>query len=413
MSSDRPPGPPSDPPPSSGYTFGPFAPGPAGPGGPQYPYAPQPAPQPPPPRRRSLAVLLGVLGLVLVLVVVGAVFAWRGITGLANQPPTVASPSAPTSSDPTSSDQPSPDPTSAPTSNPPSPSAPPTSAPPQPGGLASDAVRGYLAALAAGNAEGALRYAAQPVPRDATLSNAVLAESRRRAPMTRITVPPVTDPIVESVRASYWLGRTPVNAVFDVVKVNGSWRLATVVNELNLDLVRQRSVPMRINGAPVTSNRVRVLPGSYAFTGNRYLGYGSRNVLLVRTPSDLVNVYGLRVGLTPAGTKKVKSVAQVSYRACLRSRSPRPANCPFRWTNPTYRFLSGTVRWQQRGSDPFRRARVSFNPQRGGEVVINIKVRLSGNCRFDGQRGTCRGEVNGTGVGKLNLNRSPLKFDWL
>ena len=349
--------------------------------------------------------MVGVLGLVLVLALVGAVFAWRGITGLANQPPTHASPSAPPTTDPA--------PTPDPTSTAPSPSQIASSAPPPAGGLASDAVRGYLMALAAGNADAALRYAARPPAREATLTNAALAESRRRAPLSRITVAPVTDPIVDSVRASYWLGRTPVNGVFGVVKVNGAWKLSEVVNELNLDLVRQPSVPMRVNGVPVTRNRVRLLPGAYAFTGNGYLGYGTRNVLLVRTPSDLVNVYGLRAGLTPLGTQKVKAVAQNSYRACLRSRSPRPRNCPFEWTNSTYRFVDGAVRWRQTGSDPFRTARVSFSTVRGAEIVISLRVRLSGNCRFNGQRGTCRGNVTGTGVGTVNLARSPLKFDWL
>lgn len=355
------------------------------------------------------------LALVIVVVAGAAVFAVRAVTGAANRPPTVASPNAPASNSasPTTLDPTPTDPAS--TASAPAPSPTGVSPAPRPGGLASDAVAGYLRALAAGNAGLALRYAARPVAPEATLSNAVLAESRRRAPMTRINVAPATDPSVTTVRATYWLGRSPVNTVFDVVKVNGAWKLAEVVNDLNVELVRLKSVPMKINGVAVASNRVRVLPGSYAVTtGTRYLDYGSRNVLLVRSPTDLVNVYGLRAGLTSNGRSTVKSVAQSSYRACLRSRAAKPSNCPFRWTNTTYRFINGTVRWRQTGSNPFNKARITDDSVRGGAALsIPLRVRLSGDCRVNGRSGTCTGTVTGTGVGRLNLTRSPLKFDWL
>ena len=354
---------------------------------------------------------MGVLALVVIVVATAAVFAVRAVTG-ANRPPTVASPSAPTSNSPTLDPTPT-DP--VPTSSAPAPSPTVVTPAPPAGGVASDAVSGYLNALAAGNAVGALRYAARPVAPAPTLSNAALVESRRRAPMSRIRVDPVTDPNATAVRATYWLGRTPVSTIYDVAKVNGVWRLTEVTNDLNVEFVRVRSIPMKVNGVTVTSNRVRVLPGSYAVTtGTSYFDYGSRNVLLVRSPSDLVNVYGLRAGLTSSGRGKVKSVAQGSYNACLRSRAAKPSNCPFKWTNTTYRFINGTVRWRQTGSNPFGKARIDYDSVRGDVALsMPLRVRLSGDCRVNGQSGTCSGRVTGTAAGRLNLTRSPLKFDWL
>lgn len=343
-----------------------------------------------------------------------AVFAVRAVTGAANRPPTVASPGVPTSNSASPTLDPTPtDPTTAASVPAPSPTV--VSPAPPAGGLASDAVAGYLRALAAGNAGLALRYGARPVAPEATLSNAVLRESRRRAPMSRIRVAPVTDPNATMVRAAYWLGRTPVNTVYDVQKVGGVWKLAEVVNDLNFEFVRLKAIPMKINGVTVAGNRVRVLPGSYAVTtGTRYFDYGTRNVLLVRSPTDLVNVYGLRAGLTSNGRSAVKAVAQRSYRACLGSRAAKPSNCPFAWTNSTYRFINGTVRWRQTGSNPFGSARVTYDGARGeASLSIPLRVRLSGDCRFDGQSGTCSGRVTGTGVGQVNLTRTPLKFDWL
>ena len=366
------------------------------------------------------------LGLVLVVIIAAVVLAVRRVAEVTGPPPVVASPSAPPTSSASSAPSrslsvepteipppPSGTAPSTPPSTPPSTMAPST-APPPAGALASDAVLGYLRALAAGNADAALRYAARPVNREATLSNAVLAESRRRAPVTGIQVAAVADPGATQVQASYRLGSTPVNGVFEVVKVNGGWRLRNVVNEFNLGLVRQQTIPMKINGATVTNDRVQVLPGSYAFsTGTRYLSYGGRNVLLVRSPDDLVNVYGLRGGLTSSGRQKVKAVARNSFNACLRSEVAKPKNCPFRWDNSTYRYINGSLNWRRVGGDPFRKARISYSDVGGAVVSISFKVRISGDCRFDGQRGTCSGRVTGTGVGNLRLTRSPLKVDWL
>ena len=354
------------------------------------------------------------LGLVLVVIIAAVVLAVRRATNVTGPPPVVASPSAPPTSSASSATSPSLTVEPTVVAPPPSATTAPSTAPPPAGTLASDAVLGYLRALAAGNADAALRYSAQPVNREATLSNAVLAESRRRAPVTGIRVTSVADPDATQVQASYRLGSTPVNGVFEVVKISGGWKLRTVVNEFNVGLVRQKSIPMKINGVTVTSDRVRVLPGSYAFsTGTRYLSYGSRNVLLVRSPDDLVNVYGLRGGLTSSGRQKVKDVARQSFRACLRSDVAKPRNCPFRWDNATYRYVNGSVNWRRLGGDPFRKARISYNDVGGAVVSMNFRVRISGDCRFNGQRGTCRGTVTGTGVGRLRLTRSPLKLDWL
>ena len=175
MSAEYPPGPPQGPPPGSGnpgYSFGPFAPGqpppggPPGPPGPSGPFGPSGPPERP---RRSWPIIVGVLALVVVVVATAAVFAIRAVTGTANQPPTVASPSAPppnppppTTVDPTPTEPAPTEPTpSDPSTAASAPAPTPTVAPPAPpaGGLASDAVTGYLRAVAAGNAGAALRYA--------------------------------------------------------------------------------------------------------------------------------------------------------------------------------------------------------------------------------------------------------------
>ena len=232
--------------------------------------------------------------------------------------------------------------------------------------------------------------------------------------MSGISVAP-GDPNATQVRASYKLGSTPVSTVFNVVKVANTWKLAKVVNDLSVGAVRQRSVPMKVNGASVSGNTVRVLPGSYAFsTGTGTLSYGKRNVVLVNSPTDLVTgVYQLRPQLTSSGIKKVRAAARNRWNDCLDSRSPRPKNCPFQWTNKTYRYITGGVNWRRSGADPFKKARFLIDAKEGPAMTMPFVVKISGDCRYRGQRGTCRGTVTGTAAGKLDLTRSAAKFDWL
>ena len=52
---------------------------------------------------------------------------------------------------------------------------------------------GYLEALAGNDADAALAYSAEPLTSGGTLSSKVLAASNRRAKLTGIEVPEVTD----------------------------------------------------------------------------------------------------------------------------------------------------------------------------------------------------------------------------
>ena len=141
----------------------------------------------------------------------------------------------------------------------------PSSAPPA-ATLASDAVIGYLNALAAGDAARALSYSANPVKPGPFLTDKVLDSSIKRAPLRAITVPQVTDQQATSVAATYRLGKTDVSTSYKVVKASGAWKLAAVSKTIDLGLVRSPSIPMLINGVKVNSDYVDLLPGSYAFT---------------------------------------------------------------------------------------------------------------------------------------------------
>ena len=277
------------PPPGSGYAFGPFAGQPGGPQGgppgqPPYgnapgPYGPgQPPTEPPPKRRGKVLIIVGALVLALIVGAIAVALLNRN-DPVATQPPATASQN----------------PSGAATT------APPTSAPP-PAAKASDAVVGYLEALAAGSASAALSYAVDPVAAGPLLTDQVLAQSRKRAPLSGIEVPPVDDEQATTVTAAYRLGGTAVNTVFDVVKVGDEWKLVEVVKRVDVGLSRAKSVPMLVNGVKVSGNTVNVLPGSYAFsTGLSTISYGSKNVVLVKGPTDYVDTYAVKAQLSKSG----------------------------------------------------------------------------------------------------------------
>ena len=107
------------------------------------------------------------------------------------------------------------------------------------------------------------------------------------------------------------------------------------------------------------------------------------------------------------------SLADKSYDACLRTKVPRPRNCPFAWTNPVHRYRNGSVTWRQLGADPFRKPRVELSG-RSARVHIPLRVRISGPCAYQGRSGyTCSGRVTGDAWAAIRMDRPKLSVVWL
>jgi hypothetical protein len=376
------------PPPGGGYAFGPFSPGPPnGPyGGP--PMGPGPGgvpPTPPPKPRGRLALIIGAAALVLILGIVAAV-ALVGRQAGTTTPPVVTTQTA---SDPTA-----PTPTVA------------------VGPRASDAVQGYLSALAAGDANGALAYAAVPPANKTLLTKQALAAAKKNGAISSIKVTPVDDPAATLVDASYKVGKKPVTVSFAVDSSSGSWKLTNVAAEADLSFVG-RGYPMLINGTKVTGTNVSLFPGSYTFsTGLKYLTYGSPNTIVVDSPIEPVATYGLAVTVSKSGKKAAAAAVKTRYRTCLKSDSAKPANCPNRWTSSAVKWRNGTIDWKQRGADPFKKATVKMYGDVAG-VRIPIRLELSGTCTQQGRTGRCTGAtLKGNAIAQVSLKSNKLSAKW-
>jgi hypothetical protein len=385
-----------------GYSFGPFAPEEQGgwPGGPQAdPYSDpsgryrraQIPPTPPQGRGPSSSgkiwIIVGAAALAVILIAVIAV-----VVATSGRPTT-----NPQGGQSTAGQQTKPSQRGAP------------QATPRP----SDAVAAYLQAVAAGDATTALSYAADPAPAGPLLNNKVLAAALKRAPLTGIDVPVNEDQKAKSVSASYTLGSSDVSEAFDVVKVGDMWKIGRAVKDLDISFIVNGSVPVKINGVKVTDESVAVLPGSYTFTtGLRYVGYGSKNEVLVKSPYVEADTYQVQSQLTKAGKKAAISATKKSFNKCLQRHSVNPNNCPQQKNNSKYNYKESTITWRRAGSDPFRKPTVSFSGTQA-RIEVPLDLKLSGSCTYKGRSGNCSGQVTGKSVAVVKVTTRPLKVKWL
>ncbi|MET0694743.1 MAG: hypothetical protein ABWY56_12495 [Propionibacteriaceae bacterium] len=305
-----------------GQPMGPGGPGqPMGPGGPGGPYGPGGQPpygSVPPGGKKSnsrLLIIIGAAVLALIILGIGA-----GVL-INNRNKTVAT-------DPTDPNNPQ---SSAPAATKPS-----------------DAVKAYLDALAAGQAATALSLGVDQ-PADKTfLTDAVLADSNKRAPITEINVPEVTDEYTYSVDASYKMGDQAVTDKYNVKKVGDSWKVQDTFAELNLTYARAKTLPMLINTVAVKTDKVRVFPGSYTFTsGNKYVNYGDEGTLLLTSPSEYPSLSDIKPTLSQAGETAFVAAIKTQVTACVKQKKLAPSGCPFGIKAADYqKFDEDTIEWK-------------------------------------------------------------------
>ena len=381
---------------AGGYAFGPFAPGAEESSGP-YPapsgqppagdgHSGQPPAEPNSARGRRGLIILGIAVLALIIIGVGTAVVLINVRQAGTPGGGTAG-----SNDPAS-----------------------TGSTTMAAGGPSDAVFDYLTALSSGDADTALSYGATKPAESSMLTDEVLADASQRAPLTSIDVPAVEGQSPASVRASYKIGETPVTETFTVIKQGEEWKLERVAADVELGLIRSGSVPLLLNGTKVSKSALSLFPGSYTFsTGLDYVDYGAKPTILIKTPSAFPNTTELAVRVNGKGKSAAVAAAKKSYANCLKSDDPAPSKCPNRWTSSDAKWRKGTVNWEQRGSDPFKKAKVITSGV-SAQVHIPLRVELSGTCTQGGRTGRCIGAtITGTSIAMTSLNTKSPKIRWL
>lgn len=288
-----------------------------------------------------------------------------------------------------------------------------TSSAPAQAAKASDAVQGYLQALADGDAQGALAYAST-TPSDTTfLTNEVLAASTTLAPISGITVPEVDDEYAYSVDASYKLGSQAVNASFSVEKDGDSWKLREVAYDLDLGSRRNKTLPMIINGVTVESNTIALFPGSYEFTtGSKRIDYGKSNVLVVESPADYPRgISEIQPTLTSAGEKAFTDALETSIKTCMKSKDLKNKNCPNNVTKISGSVTpkEGTFSWSwDKGALDNLKVRLDYDNPAVASASVYLRMKAEGDCK----QGPCRITPFSSPKPSANLVAEKIKILW-
>ncbi len=261
----------------------------------------------------------------------------------------------------------------------------------------SDAVRGYLEALAGNDADRALSYL-EDQPADRTfLTRAMLEASSKQAAISGIDVPEVTDKYTYRVPARYTIGDQAVTEDYSVSEAGGTYKLSRAVTEFDLGYQRDETLPMLINGVPVRTDKVSLFPGTYAFTtDSKWVTYGDKAKITLTGPSDYDSPR-LTPTLNSAGKAAFVQATKAALDTCLQQRKLAPAGCPNKIALRTgQKVTQSTIRWSLT-NDPFKNARVTLDSTDPtvAEATFYPKYRFRATGSTNGRSGRFDGEPIG------------------
>ena len=253
----------------------------------------------------------------------------------------------------------------------------------------------YLAAVAAGDAAGALAYGDLPAGEHGMLTAEVLAAQRDIAPISGITAQvdvPAGD--VAVARVSYELGfaGSPLTIEDEIglTRDGRTWRLTAVAVPVTMRVLNA-SGRATVAGADVPGGKQLVFPGALplAFdTDNLALDEASRVVRFAQ--ADTLNE---TAELSAAGESAVRAAFGAAVEACLTGAAPEPTLCPLP-SDP--RAVPGTLRGTTVG--PASAAVVvATQPGNDGLVRIEGELTITGEYRqldFNNQQVTKTGKFS-------------------
>lgn len=267
----------------------------------------------------------------------------------------------------------------------------------------------YYAALARGDAPGALALGLPPDAPHTLLTSTVLREQRRIAPIRDVTVGSVDQHGSQaSVAVRYTLGFAGApRSVRDVVAVrlvDGTWRLQHAAATTQLQVVRgaDRST---ILGGPVPDGVVGLFPGAVPITfDTAYLELDPAHSDVTFGGDPTTQVFPR---VSPAGTRAVRAAVAVGLHRCFTGRGD--LRCPL----PYGRAVPGSVRGQILGNVSTGLS-VDLNDGATGRLRATGDVKVRGSYRVLSFR-----NVVATSTGTFTLSvlastyaHAPLVISW-
>jgi hypothetical protein len=242
------------------------------------------------------------------------------------------------------------------------------------------AVRGFLDALAAGDADRALQFALTK-PTDTTLlTRAVLESSNKSGALSVVNVPEVSGSGTVQVPAEVSIGDHRATITLSTTQTDAGWRLEQVTSTIDPGPLPATLGP-KLNDQPLTNTaHIEVFPGSYTFSEDvDEITFGSTPVVVAVVGEDVKA--GLEPTLTDKGVKAANTIADKAVKACMAKRDPNPQGCPNSVTVAVGQKIdTKSIKWTLVG-DPWKTATYTLDvadpTQARGASTLNFRFRCT------------------------------------
>jgi hypothetical protein len=243
---------------------------------------------------------------------------------------------------------------------------------------ADGAVRGYLAALADSDAPAALAFGDLPAGPHTLLTDAVLREQQRIAPIRRVQIVSVERSgdraeVAVRYRLEFASGMQIVNDTVAVHKRGHAWRLdrTAVATDLHLAQAVDRAT---VVGAAVPDGTVLAFPGAVPIrfdTPYLQLAAQTASVSFARP-----NAAQGRVEVSDAGRRALGAALEKALRGCLAAGKAADPVCPL----PSSRFVPGSLAGRITGSVA-ESMNLAVDDTAAGTIDISGSVPFTGSYR--------------------------------
>ncbi|MEH3139484.1 MAG: hypothetical protein PGN37_04735 [Mycobacterium kyogaense] len=199
---------------------------------------------------------------------------------------------------------------------------------------AGDTVRGYLEALARGDAQAALSYAISPPPDTTLLTSDVLKKQQAKAPISDIRIIESTDTGRVHVLVNF--GDTALDeTLFLKQGGDGSWKLASAALPVDFKKDEAGARVKLIDAVTLFDEPIPASGRPYVFPGPVEFGTSNPNISVeIENPVYLLGnlEYGVNVDYsfttTEAGKAAIKKAMMPLVQQCAQSTELSPPGCP-------------------------------------------------------------------------------------
>lgn len=283
-------------------------------------------------------------------------------------------------------------------------------------------VETYYAALAAGDAEGALATAAATPAESSLLTAEVLTSAQAAGGIRDVRVGEATIDNdagqrtigqTGSVAVAYAVGETPVDIDLQVSRVGDQWKVATATSQVDLgggEALRS------VNGQPAAAAVVELFPGTYTVAPASALVALAEPQLVVAAPdpagAEMRTWAGGQPALSDEGRQAVLAAAQTSLEGCLAQRSLTPEGCPIAVdAGPDIQVQTSTIRYTLVGS-PWEAARLNLESDTRVSGILDLSYRIQASATSGGVAGVVAQDIQQTAGFVADLSGEQPQIAW-